>query len=95
VQGVLYDLGGYPGLRDEPGRVSVELYLVDDDLLRMLDRLEAYDPDDEAGSEYVRRLAAVQRTDGSHTEAWVDVHQGSLERARRVDGERWTGVTTS
>jgi gamma-glutamylcyclotransferase (GGCT)/AIG2-like uncharacterized protein YtfP len=92
VRGVLYDLGWYPGLRDEPGRVAVELYAVDDGLLRVLDRLEAYDPDDETGSEYVRRLVPVERPDASRTEAWVYVHQGSLERARRVDGERWTGA---
>lgn len=89
VAGVLYDLGTYPGLRDEAGgRVEVELYEVDDGLLLLLDRLEAYDPQDEAASEYVRRRVAVDVA-GSAREAWIYWYQGSMGRARRMAGGRW------
>jgi gamma-glutamylcyclotransferase (GGCT)/AIG2-like uncharacterized protein YtfP len=90
VAGVLYDLGWYPGLRDEPGgRAEVELYRVDDRLLTVLDRLEAYDPNDEDGSEYLRRWVGVRLADGSETEAWVYRYVGSMIRARRLRGPRW------
>jgi len=66
----------YPSLvRDEPGTVVVEIYaLADAAALEATDRLEAYDPADETGSEYVRRAATIE--EGPVPEAWVYVYNG-------------------
>ena len=67
---------GYPSLIDDAtGDVVVELYrLAGAAALAEVDALEAYDPADEAGSEYVRRWAAVR--DGPVDGAWVYVYNG-------------------
>ena len=66
----------YPSLiLDGSGDVVVELYeLTDPAMLEAADALEAYDPADVAGSEYVRRLVPV--IDGPVTDAWVYVYNG-------------------
>ncbi len=60
------------------GEVVVELYdLIDPDLLAAVDRLEAFDPADAAGSEYVRTLVDV--VDGPVGSAWVYAYNGRPE----------------
>jgi len=62
---------GYPAfIPGAGGRVVVELYgLPEAGRLAVLDRLEAYDPADEASSEYLRRRIAV--AEGAVDEAWI------------------------
>lgn len=69
----------YPSLVLEgEGPVVVELYeLTDPSLLARIDVLEAFDPADVAGSEYVRRLVDV--VDGPLAAAWVYVFNGPAE----------------
>ena len=69
----------YPSLvLDGSGEVVVELYdLIDPDLLAAVDRLEAFDSADVAGSEYVRTLVDV--VDGPVGSAWVYAYNRPLE----------------
>lgn len=68
---------GYPGLvapdEGQP-RVLVELYRIDARTLAAIDVLEAFDPLDETGSEYVRR--AVWVTGGPVERAWAYAYAG-------------------
>ncbi len=78
VAGALHDMPagphrayGYPALvRSPTGRVRVELYrLADASQLSRLDALENYDPADEPGSEYLRRLERI--LESAVERAWV------------------------
>ncbi len=77
VEGRLYFVaeGGYPYLLPEPGRVVGELVELQPEgyaaTLAALDRLEEYDPRDEAGSVYLRRKTWVTFADGAVERAWV------------------------
>lgn len=66
----------YPSLvLDGSGEVVIELYnLTDPGLLAAIDALEAFDPHDVAGSEYVRCLVPV--VNGPVDTAWVYVYNG-------------------
>ncbi len=67
TDGVLYDLGPYPGLGTGTGAVYGELYAVDRARLARLDRIEGFDPRDLTGSLYLRRPLDVRPLDGGPT----------------------------
>jgi len=81
VSGRLLDLGRYPGLVDGGGRVSGEVYRLDDpELLALLDREEGYNFD--------RRRAIVTLAGGRRARAWLYRYRGPRARATLIpDGD--------
>ena len=72
VNGVLLNLTHYPGLMAGNGRVSGELYEVDNDTLKTLDRIEGYEPNDPQESLFVRTPLEVTSLDDGHIrKAWT------------------------
>ena len=97
VLGRLYDMPAsdlreyaYPALvLDEAGAVAVELYhLPDEAALVTIDELEAFDPADEAASQYVRRSVSI--VDGPLDAAWVYVYNGTrADLGETIDDGDW------
>lgn len=87
VRGMLYDLGAFPGMKDdhEGGLVLGELYeLVDPTtFFATLDLIEGYWPEQLARSLYVRKRIAVQTTNGERT-AWAYVLNQALTGAKPI-----------
>jgi gamma-glutamylcyclotransferase (GGCT)/AIG2-like uncharacterized protein YtfP len=84
VHGALHDVPrspyrayGYPALIEEPKtRVAVEVYrLPGDEMLARLDVLERFDPEDEPGSQYVRKILDV--VEGPVDRAFAYLYRGS------------------
>jgi gamma-glutamylcyclotransferase (GGCT)/AIG2-like uncharacterized protein YtfP len=82
VTGRLLDLGRYPGLVAGAGRVSGELYRVDDpELLVTLDREEGYN--------FERRRTDVDLVDGRRARAWIYWYRGPRARATPIPRGDW------
>jgi len=70
AEGWLPSLPPYCGLVSGNGRVTGELFEVDEQLLDKLDRVEGFDPGDPRGSLYLRKGVSVQRfSDGGLLDA--------------------------
>jgi len=96
IQGVLYDLGRYPGLVDslnDIGRataVTGEIIELSQPLnvFRWLDHYEGIDPNRPQTSEYKRVIRQVESETGALT-AWVYMHKLPSNRLHRIDSGDW------
>lgn len=59
INGVMFDLGSYPGISNGNNSIFGEVYKIDDEILKQLDRIEGYTPGDEKYSLYLRRTEKV------------------------------------
>ena len=82
LRGRLYDFGGYPALVEGDGSVYAELFEVDDEVLRIVDAFEGYDPEEPHGCDYVRVRV---RPMGADHEVWVYRYTASLEEAEPIE----------
>lgn len=89
VYGVLYSLGGFPGLRLDdlaPTWVQGEVWTVDDETLERLDRLEGV-----SHGFYRRVRVSVELLAGTSAEAWVyEINERHIRGCSRVASGDWS-----
>ena len=86
-QGVLYDLGDYPGAVAGDGRITAELYRIcDPAILRALDEYEEFDPNQPDRSLFVRGTVTVP----DRGKAWVYFYNlAPAAGHRRIASGNW------
>jgi gamma-glutamylcyclotransferase (GGCT)/AIG2-like uncharacterized protein YtfP len=88
IQGELFDLGAYPGLRGGAGVVTGEIFeILDPEVIRVMDRFEDYFPDDDRESHYIRKRTVL--IEPAATTAWVYFYNHEPPRDRRVELGDW------
>lgn len=102
ISGLLYDVGTFPALVEGAETVHGEIVRVDPAhmarVLAVLDRLEGYDPKDESGSLYVRRVVEVAIGGDQTEEAYVYFYNPQsgllppLETLPAVESGEWRGT---
>jgi gamma-glutamylcyclotransferase (GGCT)/AIG2-like uncharacterized protein YtfP len=90
VQGLLYDCGDYPGVvLNSPTERKVFGTVFElpsgQDVWRVLDDYEGFNPASPEASLFIRVLQAVQLKAGGTLECWVYVYNRSVDGARLVD----------
>ena len=97
VAGQLISLGRYPGLLDGDGKVSGEIYRLEDVAasLEALDDLEDFDPADPDRCIYLRVIRDVHGEDGAITSAWVYVYNGDASAAPVIKSGDWRRSPTT
>ena len=91
VKGVLFSLGGFPGLVQEyegvePAAVVVDVYeLKNDKIGRRLDSLEGYSPDREYNDFYTRMLVQDRAGQDMH----IYYYMGDVSMRRLIESGDW------
>lgn len=87
LAGRLYDLGRFPGLLPGEGQVQGELFAIcDERVLRVLDRFEAFDPNDPEGSLFVRKRAKLVQPEA---DAWIYYYNREPRTASLLTSGDW------
>ena len=91
IAGRLVTLGRYPGCLDGDGKVSGEIYRLDDVAasLEALDDLEDFDPANPEKSTYLRVIRDVHDEDGTIMGAWVYMYNGDASTAPVIKSGDW------
>ncbi len=85
IKAVLYDLGAYPAVGEGIGSVYGELYEINGEKLRELDRIEGFYPDNGPHSLYLRKETDVRLlNDGSHERAYTYFYNRDLNEYHPV-----------
>jgi gamma-glutamylcyclotransferase (GGCT)/AIG2-like uncharacterized protein YtfP len=88
IDAALFDLGIYPAAVPSPDdRVCGELYEITHPaiVLRALDELEAFNPEEPETSLYLRVLTPVTTETGEVVNAWAYFYNAPLGRAQRIE----------
>jgi len=88
IEGQLFDLGPYPGLRRGTGFVIGEIYaLLDPEALHVLDRFEGFEPARRRKSLYLRER--VPLIEPAATQAWVYFYNQIPDASQRIESGDW------
>ncbi len=88
IPGLLYDLGGFPGIVEGEGRVAADLFRVNSaEAGAAMDEFEDFDPEDPGGSSYVRRKVQLIEPEGET--AWVYVWTRAVSADERIASGDW------
>jgi gamma-glutamylcyclotransferase (GGCT)/AIG2-like uncharacterized protein YtfP len=88
IEGRLFDLGAYPGLRFGSGRVIGEIHeVLDPDALVALDQFEGFEPAAPHDSLYLRERVPLLIPKA--VMAWLYVYNREPEETRWIEGGDW------
>ena len=88
LEGELFDLGAYPGMRLGKGRVVAELYaLLDASVIEALDEFEGFDAARPRESLYLRERTTLTEPSGAH--AWVYLYNAVPDASTRIIEGDW------
>jgi gamma-glutamylcyclotransferase (GGCT)/AIG2-like uncharacterized protein YtfP len=88
IRAALFDLGIYPAaIPADDSTVRGEVYRMNDSdlVLRALDEIEGYRPDQPEASLYTRIKATVTFDDGRIADAWAYFYNAPLGQAQRIE----------
>lgn len=89
IPGALYDLGSFPGLKEDRNRFCIgELLEVPVELLRKLDRYEGYLSENPSESLYVRKLTTVTVGE-TEVEAFVYYFNRGVSNDDFIENGEW------
>lgn len=93
LNGQLYDLGDYPGLKYGAGRVKAELYeVLDPRVMAAIDSFECYDPANHSDSLYTRSCVRLAEP---KVDAWVYFYNKPVEMQKIINAGDWLQFHTN